>query len=149
MCVPGGSSVAVEIPDSQPHILWIITDDQRPDSLEVYNRATTGRSESPLGYVSSPNIDQLAKEGVLFTRAYCNSPACGPSRASMHTGRYPFRNGKYGWEQTNQTADFVRPAVAQSMHAVGYQTAIIGKRHYGITPRREESGGGSRGCFRL
>ncbi len=120
---------------SQPNILWIITDDHRPDSIEAYNRATTGQSESPLGYVSSPNIDALASEGVLFTGAYCNSPACGPSRASMITGRYPFRSGKYGWEQTHQEADFVRPTVPQVMRDAGYHTAIIGKRHLGVTPR--------------
>lgn len=125
-----GPSVAV-----QPNILWIITDDHRPDSIEAYNRATIGQSESPLGYVSSPNIDALANEGVLFTRAFCNSPACGPSRASMITGRYPFRNGKYGWEQTHQEADFVRPTVPQVMRDAGYHTAIIGKRHLGVTPR--------------
>ncbi|TWT43114.1 Arylsulfatase [Botrimarina hoheduenensis] len=120
---------------SQPNILWIVTDDHRADSVEAYNRATTGKSESPLGYVSSPNIDALASEGVLFTRAFCNSPACGPSRASMITGRYPFRNGKYGWEQTHQEADFARPTVPQVMRDAGYHTAIIGKRHLGVTPR--------------
>ena len=57
---------------NQPNILWIITDDHRADALECYNRATTGKSESPLGYVSSPNIDKLAAEGTLFTKAFCN-----------------------------------------------------------------------------
>lgn len=131
---------------SQPHILWIVTDDHRPDAIEAYNRATTGRSESPLGYVSSPNIDALAREGVLFTRAFCNSPACGPSRASMITGRYPFRNGKYGWEQTHQEADFVRPTLPQIMRDAGYYTAIIGKRHLGVTPR-DPSRWGARTLF--
>lgn len=118
----------------QPNILWIITDDHRPDSIEAYNQATTGKSESSLGYVSSPNINDLAAEGVLFTHAYSNSPACGPSRTSMHTGRYPFRNGKYAWETTHQDADFARPAISQTLRDAGYGTAIIGKRHYGITP---------------
>ena len=40
---------------SQPNILWIITDDQRADALECYNKATTGKSESSLGYVMSPD----------------------------------------------------------------------------------------------
>ena len=64
-----------------PNILWIVTDDHRPDSVRAYNRAVYGKDESPLGYVESPNIDRLASEGVLFTRAMCNSPACGPWRA--------------------------------------------------------------------
>lgn len=118
---------------SQPDILWIITDDHRPDSLQAFNRATSGKNESSLGYVSSPQADKLASEGVLFTRAFNQSPACGPSRASMHMGRYPFRNGKYGWEATHQEMDFARPAVSQALRDAGYGTAIIGKRHYSIT----------------
>ncbi|MDU0354086.1 sulfatase-like hydrolase/transferase [Paraglaciecola aquimarina] len=116
----------------QPNILWIITDDHRPDSIQAYNRATTGKSESALGYVSSPNIDKLASEGVLFTRAYNQSPACGPSRTSMHLGKYPFRTGKYAWEQVHQDTDFATPAVSQSLRDAGYSTAIIGKTHHAI-----------------
>ena len=124
---------------NQPNILWIITDDHRPDSIQAYNRATTGNADSELGYVLSPNIDRLVEQGVLFTRAFCNSPACGPSRTSMHTGRYPFRNGKYAREATHQEADFVRPAVSQSLKAVGYDTAVIGKRHYSIRSLLDQS----------
>ncbi|MEN1677953.1 MAG: sulfatase-like hydrolase/transferase [Planctomycetota bacterium] len=133
--------LAAPVAATQPNILWIVTDDHRADSIQAYNRATTGRSESRLGYVSSPCIDALASEGVLFTHAFCNSPACGPSRASMITGRYPFRNGKYGWEQTHQTADFVRPTIPQVLRAAGYHTAIIGKRHLGVTPRSDSRRG--------
>lgn len=131
-CFTLGTSTARPA-SSQPNILWIITDDQRPDSVQAYNRATTGKSESTLGHVSSPNIDRLAREGVLFTHAFNNSPACGTSRTSMHTGRYPFRNGKYAWEQTHQEADFARPAISQSLRDIGYTTAIIGKHHYAIS----------------
>lgn len=112
---------------AQPNILWIITDDQRPDSIAAYNEAVYGSKESPLGYVESPNVDALAKEGVLFTQAYCNSPACGPSRGSMHSGRYPFRNGHYAFETTHQDPDFVQPVTHQIMREQGYGTAIIGK----------------------
>ncbi|MGC6455675.1 MAG: sulfatase-like hydrolase/transferase [Coraliomargaritaceae bacterium] len=124
----------------QPNILWIITDDHRPDSIQAYNRATTGQSESPLGYVSSPHIDRLSAEGVLYTRAFNNSPACGPSRTSMHTGRYPFRNGKYAWERTHQEADFVRPTISQSLGKAGYGTALFGKDHYSIREKLDGSG---------
>ena len=113
--------------ETKPNILWITTDDQRPDSIAAFNRAVYGQDESPLGYVESPNVDKLAKEGVLFTRAICNSPACGPSRGSMQSGRYPFRNGHYAFEQTHQSADFVKPVTHQVMREHGYQTSIIGK----------------------
>ena len=113
--------------NERPNILWIITDDQRPDSVCAYNRIVYGQEESPLGYVESPNIDQLAAEGVLFTRAMCNSPACGPSRGSMHSGRYPFRNGHYAFELTHQNPDFVRPVVPQILRGQGYVAASFGK----------------------
>ncbi|MDF7822377.1 sulfatase-like hydrolase/transferase [Pontiellaceae bacterium B12227] len=112
---------------AKPNVLWIITDDQRADSISAFNQAEYGTKESPLGYVESPNVDALAREGVLFTHAICNSPACGPSRGSMHSGRYPFRNGHYAFETTHQSADFVRPVTHQVMREQGYQTAIIGK----------------------
>lgn len=112
---------------SAPNVLWIITDDQRPDSIAAFNRAVYDQDESPLGYVESPHVDRLAAEGLLFTNAFNNSPACGPSRGSMHSGRYPFRNGHYGFELTHQNPDFVRPTVSQSLREKGYQTATFGK----------------------
>lgn len=111
----------------QPNILWIITDDQRPDSLAIFNEATRGEAVGPLGPVSSPHIDRLAREGVLFTRIYCNSPACAPSRASMHTGRYPFRSGIYGFEQTHDQTDTYRPTIPEILSSQGYLTATFGK----------------------
>lgn len=52
---PGGNASA-----GRPNVLWIITDDQRSDSLACYNRAVRGTDESALGFVSSPNVDALA-----------------------------------------------------------------------------------------
>ncbi|WP_299550856.1 sulfatase-like hydrolase/transferase [Seonamhaeicola sp.] len=112
---------------SKPNILWIITDDHRADALECYNEATTGKKESALGYVSSPNINKLAKEGVMFVNAFTNSPVCGPSRGSMLSGRYPFRNGHYAFEQTHQEPDFVRPSIPQTLRKNGYTTTSFGK----------------------
>ncbi|EWH11716.1 sulfatase [Catenovulum agarivorans DS-2] len=112
---------------SQPNILWIITDDQRPDSVSYYNQLVFGQKNSPLGYVESPNIDKLATEGVFYTNAFNQSPVCGPSRGSMLSGRYPFRNGHYAFELTHQNPDFVKPTVSQSIRELGYQTATFGK----------------------
>ena len=116
----------------QPHILWIITDDQRADALECYNRATTGKSESYLGYVMSPNIDELAEEGTMFVNAYCNSPMCAISRASMHMGRYPFRSGHYKF-YSHQQADISKPLVSQMLRNEGYGTAAFGKTHWAVS----------------
>ncbi|EWH10726.1 sulfatase [Catenovulum agarivorans DS-2] len=123
------SAVAEAQPKAQtkPNILWIITDDQRPDSVSYYNQQVFGSKNSPLGHVESPNIDKLASEGVLFTKAFTNSPVCGPSRGSMATGRYPFRNGHYAFELTHQAPDFVTPTVSQTLREHGYGTSVFGK----------------------
>ncbi|MDC1106308.1 sulfatase [Prolixibacteraceae bacterium] len=62
----------------QPNILFIAVDDLRPD-LACYGNT----------YIKSPNLDQLAQEGALFTNHFTNIPTCGASRHSMLTGRYP------------------------------------------------------------
>ncbi len=123
-----GAPVAAQCADSvQPNILWIITDDQRADALACWNRATTGKSESALGYVSSPNIDKLAEEGVLFTNSFCNSPVSAPSRASMHTGRYPHHSGIYDFVLAHNTNDNAKMIFPQVMSEAGYQTTLFGK----------------------
>ncbi|WP_241664723.1 sulfatase-like hydrolase/transferase [Seonamhaeicola maritimus] len=112
---------------SKPNILWIITDDQRADAIECYNKAVTGNNQSPLGYVESPNIDALAKEGVLFTNAYCNSPGCAPSRGSMHTGMYPWHSGIYGFEKSHRSASHYKGSIPEVMKGNGYKTTNFGK----------------------
>lgn len=111
----------------QPNILWIVTDDQRADAISCFNQAVYGTKESPLGYVSSPNIDAFAKEGVLFTNAYCNSPGCAPSRASMITGKYPHHSGIYGFEPSHNGTDFFNAVTPHVMKSKGYNTARFGK----------------------
>lgn len=117
---------------AQPNILMIITDDQRPDSISAFNMAVSSSKLSPLGYVMSPFADQLAAEGTLFSQAYTNSPACAPSRAAIHTGRYPFRSGIYGFEQAHPNAGISRPTIPQVMRQAGYLTAEFGKHGYRI-----------------
>ncbi len=131
-CISFNIDPEVLYAQGQPNILWIITDDQRPDALSCYNQATLGQAHSPLGYVESPNIDQLASEGVLFVRSYCNSPACAPSRGSMHTGQYPHHSGRYGFEQTHTIHDINKPVVPQVLREHGYGTAHFGKSGYYI-----------------
>ncbi len=118
--------------DTKPNILWIITDDQRADSIEAYNLAVDQTHESKLGPVSSPNINALAKEGVLFVNAYCNSPACAPSRSSIITGQYPHHSGRYGFEQTHTAIPEAKPTIPEILREQGYSTALFGKSGYYI-----------------
>lgn len=121
---------AGDFSSDQPNILWVITDDHRVDSIREYNKATSGRENSELGFVSSPSADKLAKQGVLFTRAYCNSPGCAPSRTSIHFGMYPHHSGQYGFESGHQSADFCKPMFPKLIAKQGYRTAHFGKRGY-------------------
>ncbi|MFI3247603.1 MAG: sulfatase-like hydrolase/transferase [Rikenellaceae bacterium] len=113
--------------EEQPNILWIVTDDHRADAIAAYNRATLGTSESRLGYVSSPELDKLAAEGVLFTSAYCNSPASAPSRTSMHSGMYPHHRGVYGFEYYHTAPDYTPLTMPELLAEAGYNTLAIGK----------------------
>ena len=85
----------------QPNVLWLLTDDQRYDSIRAFNRILNQREHSELGYVESPNVDRLARMGTTFINSYCHSAVCAPSRAAMHYGRYPFRSGIYAFEYHN------------------------------------------------
>ncbi|MCF2947097.1 sulfatase-like hydrolase/transferase [Paraglaciecola aquimarina] len=126
------NSLFAKSTEQQPNILWIVTDDQRADSIAVFNHATTGNSESALGFVASPNIDALAKSGVMFTHAYNNSPACAPSRDSMLMGLYPHHSGRYGFEQTHNEHDLATKPIPQILRENGYQTVNIGKSGYRV-----------------
>ncbi len=138
-CVGMQNATANIVPRSRPNILWVITDDHRSDSLTCYNLATSSKQESKLGHVQSPNIDRLATEGVLFTNAYCNSPGCAPSRSSMHTGKYPHRNGMYGFRQAHQAADCSSRMIPEVMKEHGYQPSHFGKSGYYIFSYEEYS----------
>ena len=87
--------------DGPPNILIILLDDLGNDQLRCYDERQAaglapGSNLYPPGaflaeYAPTPNITELARDGIRFTRAF-SSPVCSPSRASIMTGRYPFRN---------------------------------------------------------
>lgn len=115
--------------DDLPNILWIVTDDQRVDSIEAFNRIRSGESNSPLGKVLSPNVDRLAKMGTTFINTFNQNPGCAPSRTLMLTGRYSHCTGVYGFEYYNPTGmDHWHPMVPELLRdEAGYQTLAVGK----------------------
>ncbi|NJL19048.1 MAG: sulfatase-like hydrolase/transferase [Bdellovibrionaceae bacterium] len=78
-------AAAVTLAAEKLNVLFIIADDLNCN-LGAYGHP----------WVKTPNIDRLAAEGLLFERAYCNQPLCGPSRASFMTGLYPRQNNVSG-----------------------------------------------------
>ncbi|MGY6647511.1 sulfatase-like hydrolase/transferase [Wenyingzhuangia sp. IMCC45574] len=122
----------------QPNILWVLTDDQRYDSVKTFNEAIHGREMSELGYIESPNVDALAAEGTTFINTYCQATGCAPSRATMHQGRYTFRSGVYEFEYHNNKAEHMRPSLPEELARMGYQTFHVGKLGYRLKGLRPD-----------
>jgi arylsulfatase A-like enzyme len=86
--------------------------------------------------VASPRLDQLAAEGILFTRAHATAPLCSPSRGSLFTGRYPQTNGlvglaHHGWEYRQGVR-----TLPQILGESGWHTALFGMQHETSFPAR-------------
>lgn len=105
-----------------PNIVLMISDDHAYQAISAYGH----------GLNKTPNIDRLAKEGAIFTRACVTNSICAPSRAVILTGKHSFINGKvdnvqpFDWEQDN---------FAKLLQKAGYQTAMIGKIHLDGLPQ--------------
>lgn len=101
----------------RPNIVIIQADQMAAQALGVYGNEIA----------QTPTIDALANNGAVFDRAYCNSPLCAPSRASMMTGTMPSVLGCY-----DNAADFPAsiPTFAHHLRAVGYHTALVGRMHF-------------------
>jgi arylsulfatase len=105
----------------RPNVLWLMTDEQRTDSLGCYG--------SP--WAVSPHLDALAKEGTVFRRAVTPAPVCAPARASLLTGRYPHETGI--WHNIPPARYPRLEHLTALFHASGYASASFGKRHYSST----------------
>lgn len=113
------SLTSVVMGDTRPNIVLLMSDDQ--GFVDVgYN------TNNDLG-IRTPNIDQMVKEGVTFERFYA-CPNCSPTRASVLTGRHPFRTGVFnpGWAMNTKEL-----TVAEVLNKAGYNTAHFGKWHLG------------------
>lgn len=114
-----------------------MTEPQRQNLLIVHWH-DLGRYLGAYGHtdVSSPRLDQLAREGVLFTRAHATAPLCSPSRGSLFTGRYPQSNGlvglaHHGWEYRAGVC-----TLPQILSESGWHTALFGMQHETSFPDR-------------
>ena len=83
---------------SPPNIIFILSDDQAWGDYSFMDHP----------HIQTPNIDQLAKESATYTRGYVTSPLCGPSLASIITGKYAFQHGQTGNDAGNSNRDASR-----------------------------------------
>lgn len=121
----------------RPNIIYILTDDLGYGDLGAYGQTK----------IETPNIDDLAKEGMLFTQHYSGSPVCAPARASLLTGKHGGHasiRGNDEWEARGDVWNYLamlkdstlegqRPmpknttTIAQLLKTADYKTAIVGK----------------------
>ena len=108
-----------------PNVILIFTDDQGYNDLGCYGSKT----------IKTPNIDQMAQEGIRFTDFYVGSSFCSPSRAALLTGCYPGRIG-FGPGVLRPDADYGLAedefTMAEMFKSKGYATKCIGKWHIGF-----------------
>jgi hypothetical protein len=102
----------------KPNVLYIMADQMAAPLLKIHD---------PNSPIRTPNIDSLAKTGVVFANAYCNSPLCAPSRFSMCTGQLPSKIK--GYDNASILASDV-PTYAHYLRHEGYETALAGKMHF-------------------
>ncbi|MHC4424543.1 MAG: sulfatase-like hydrolase/transferase, partial [Planctomycetota bacterium] len=122
--------------DKRPNIILFITDDQDKQSIGAYG-----------GHVLTPNLDRMAREGMIFHQAYVSSTVCTPSRYSFLTGRYAGRSysrryeeecppGKQGFPSFNVELEEDNTNVGAVLRESGYMTGYVGKFHVGPDIKR-------------
>lgn len=121
--IAGGANLSVasaQVAQSEkkyPHIILIMTDQQRGDALGCAGNEA----------VISPNMDRLAADGHWFSNAYSAAPSSTPARAGMLTGMSPWHHGLLGYGQVAEHYQYEMP---QMLKNLGYHTLGIGKMHW-------------------
>ncbi|MCA9092652.1 MAG: sulfatase-like hydrolase/transferase [Planctomycetaceae bacterium] len=104
---------------SRPNILFIFSDDLTCQAISAYGEQRH--------LLDTPNMDRIGREGIRFDRCLVTNSICGPSRATILTGKYSHLNGFYN--NTNSRFDSSQQTFPKLLQASGYSTAMIGKWH--------------------
>ena len=121
-CQQGGQQIAEEEKPKRPNIVFMMSDDHAYQAISAYSNKL----------IETPNIDRIAKEGMLFTNACVTNSICAPSRATILTGKHTHIHGKIDNRFPFDTTQVTFPQLLQQ---AGYQTAMFGKLHFGNNPK--------------
>lgn len=111
---------------SQPNVVLVLADDMSWFDVGAYHKQFDYAPKNAI----TPNIDKIADQGMLFTRAFTGTAMCAVTRQQLYTGLYPVRNGAYG--NHTRVYDGVKSA-AHYFKDMGYRVGLAGKKH--ISPR--------------
>lgn len=111
----------------KPNVLWIVSEDNSP-LIGAYGDT----------FATTPNIDKLAAQGVLYTHAFATAPVCAPSRSTLITGMYPPSLGTENMRSTYPVPDFVK-FYPKYLREAGYYTSNNVKKDYNVDQDQEDA----------